>query len=85
MTKHEALTYLNEASRPLSKKNLSDHFSIAKSTASEAVNRWKKQDLLRDVGKVRKEVYWELTEKGKGRLEYFDEDGCGNEGCRCYR
>ena len=84
MTKHEALTYLNMTSKPLSKKDLCEHFSIAKSTGSEAINRWCSQELVRPARKIRKEVYYVLTEKGKERLEYFDENGCRNEGCGCY-
>ena len=71
-------------SRPLSKKDFCEHFSIAKSTASEAVNRWCSQELVTEVGRVGKEVYWRLTEKGKQRLEYFNDNGCRNEGCGCY-
>jgi len=68
----------------LAKSDLGKFFSIAKSTASEAVNRWKDQGLVKEVGKIGKEVYWGLTERGKERLGYFDGNEYGNPECSCY-
>jgi Mn-dependent DtxR family transcriptional regulator len=85
MTRHEALAYLNVIGEPLSKNDLRDRFSIAKSTASESVNRMRRDGLVQAIRIVGREAYYGLTEKGKERLDYFDENGCGNEGCRCHR
>jgi len=84
MTKHEGLTYLDMSPKYLSKSDLGEYFSIAKSTASEAVNRWKSHGLAREAGRIGKKVFWGLTEKGIERLNFFDENGCGNPGCSCH-
>ena len=84
MTRHEALAYLNVSGEPLSKNDLRDRFSIAKSTASESVNRMRRDGLVQAIRIVGREAYYGLTEKGKERLEYLDENGCGNEKCRCH-
>ena len=84
MTRHEGLTYLNMTGKALSKKNLSRYFSIAYTTASEAVNRMRRDRLVEAIRIVGREVYYGLTEKGKQRLEYFDENGCWNDDCPCH-
>ena len=84
MTRHEGLTYLNMSPEPLSKKDLSRYFSIAYTTASESVNKMLRDRLVGAVRSVGREACYGLTEKGKERLEYFDENGCGNQECRCH-
>ena len=85
MTRHEALAYLNMSGEPLSKNDLRERFSIAKSTASASVDRMRRDGLVEAIRIVGKEVYYGLTERGKERLDYFDKNGCRNEGCWCYR
>ena len=85
MTRHEALAYLNVVGEPLSKNDLRDRFSIAKPAASESVNKMWRDGLIQAIRVVEREAYYGLTEKGKEALKYLDENGCGNEECRCHR
>jgi DNA-binding transcriptional ArsR family regulator len=85
MTRHEALTYLNMCGEPLSKNNLRQYFSLAYTTASEAVNRMQRDGLVEAIRIVGREVYYGLTVRGIKRLDFFDQNGCNNEGCECHR
>ncbi len=55
MTRHEALAYLNMSAEPLSKNDLRDRFSIAKSTTSETVNRMRRDGLVKAIRTVGRE------------------------------
>ena len=83
MTKHETLAHMVNTSKPLSKKDLSEHFPVRYVTASEAVNRYYHQGLVSPVRKKGKEIFYGLTGKGKERLEYFEHGGCSNLKCSC--
>lgn len=83
MTKHEALEYLSLSRKPVSKKHLSQYFSIAYTTSSEALNRYHDQKLVRAIHKEGKEIFYGLAERGYERLHYFEQGGCPNQKCSC--
>lgn len=88
MTKHEALTYINDYGK-LTISDLLDIYPISRVAAWKTVEKLRKDGLVWIAGyrgKTGREKVYGLTARGLARLEYLNrDDGCVNRLCSCQR
>lgn len=75
MTKHELLRLL-ERRNIVSADDVEASRVVTGSAARAALHRLLRQGLVWHLGRM-----WMLTDRGKYRLVYFDEEGCGSPDC----
>jgi len=86
VSKHELLTFL--ADNPeVTKKQVAEAFGLAYISACLNINRLMKQGLVRPVSisNITGRTSFSITDKGRERLEYFDNGGCTNRYCSCQK
>jgi DNA-binding MarR family transcriptional regulator len=85
MTEHELLYLLNEETSPdrsvgLLGGDIADYFDYDQASTYGRLSRLRQQGLVWRA-KSKGATLYGITEKGKARLEYFEENGCGKFDC----
>jgi len=85
MTKHELLSLLSEETQPdkslgLHGWDIADYFDYSRDSTYGRLWRMRKQGLVWRVAGRWGNLYG-ITIKGQDRLDWFEDNGCGWQGC----
>lgn len=82
MTQHEILTLIEDREL-LSPLGLHEYTGNNYDTGRLSLKKMHINGLIRMSIIIKKELFYELNEKGFSRLNYFNEHGCNNSSCPC--